>query len=174
MEWKKDLCSLVKLDILTEIEKFELFKLSVIRDKIFRNYFDGYGYLTEETNLKKQDKINIINIGLFSIGANRKIQLRYLFYDNHNPLNGSFIDTIYIFNESKGWDIKIDMDVLVKKRTGILLKEGYNTLRFYKGTFEEKLTSCLNTIKYNYDTYALDIISGENWDRETWRDYDWR
>ncbi len=58
----------------------------------------------------------------------------------------------------------IDMDVLIQKRSG-----GHNTIYDYwrlsshPGSLEEKITACLKQIKCNYDTYAKDIISGENW-----------
>jgi hypothetical protein len=35
---------------------------------------------------------------------------------------------------------------------------------------QEKVKSCLNEIKGNYFKYAKDIISGEKWDRNAWRD----
>lgn len=169
MEWKKDLYTLVKRGILDEFSLEKLVSLPNIRDKVFFPDYNNYCYLPTEIDVDELDTIVTINFHLISISTNRLLYLNYSFIKKQDQVfNGGFNDMI--FNLTRKEENKIDMDILVKNRFDIDLKPNYNRIDNYEGDFLKKIEECLSKIKFNYDTYALDIINGENWDRNAWRD----
>lgn len=174
MEWKEALFTLSKQGKITLEEYGELIRLPDIRDGVFFPEYLQYGYVPEQTEFLQQDTINVLQLGIVSVKANRKIHLEYLFFERGHPLSGSFLDQIYIFNADQGWGINVDIEVLAKKRADETLPPEYRQLKSYAGSTSEKVTACLQQIKSNYDRYARDIITGDVWDDKAWKDYDWR
>lgn len=171
MEWKKDLYILVKNNFITELEYSNLILLPKIRDEVFFPDYDKYHYIPQEIIIYESELIIIFNMGLISIAANRVLAINYSFLKKtNNTLNGNINDLIFLWNNHSGLGNKIDFDLFVKKKFDISLDMKYQKIDNYIGNFEEKSKCCLKQIKNNYDKYAEKIISGEEWDRNSWRD----
>lgn len=169
MQWKKDLYSRINLETFNKKTLNVLIELPDIRNEIFLSDYEKFGYIPQEVLVTEWNNIISISLGLISVSANRILSISYSF-ELTFPENGSFSNLIFILNEDKGWDNTIFMDILVEKNFGLKLKNDYLKLNTYSGNFEEKVRACLNEIKTNYIKYANDIISGEKWDRNAWRD----
>ena len=85
-------------------------------------------------------------------------------------LNGSFTVIIFRLNEENTGNNKIDIEVLVENRFNQKLEVNYHKINSNNSTFLSNSKESLLEIKSNFDNYALDIIYGENWDRNSWKD----
>jgi len=141
--------------------------LPILRDEIFSDYDEQLGYLSVEPSFEEVDeekKAYKINIPLTSFKANRTLMIAYVFKADENPLKAVITDFIKGLDIEPVWNAWIDMDILMQKRGAIKDSLDYRRLENYSGSLAERLKACLEQIKFNYDTYALDIISGEHWD----------
>lgn len=148
-----------------EIEVLSI--LPELRDQIFFPAYEGYGYVAEDcsiTIVNSALSIFKLQLGLISTIAKRKLSLGYVFKRGESLEKGVITDAIYDLNKTEGWDIRIDMEVLIKKRTKKAVPHNYNRLDKYDGSFREQIIACFKKIKVYYDDCASDIISGQNWD----------
>jgi hypothetical protein len=168
MKWNEALFTLNSDNLLDQQQLQELLNLSSQRDKVFASYIEDYWYEPEREyyyETKMPDSIvSTFQMGLISQMTNRRLSLGLSFLQNGDIYHGTINDSIFITDKDHGWGNMIEMDILIKKRKGAEHIPDYRRLSNYDGTLEEKLYSCLTQIKINYDTYALDIISGEFWD----------
>lgn len=169
MQWKKELYSLVKKEVIKEKDYENLILLPSIRDKVFFPDYFKDNYLTIEPNVVELETIVTINFHLISLEANRLLYLNYNFVKSLSlTLNGGFNDMILNLSES-GTNNKIDMEILVNQKSKDPINNSYNRIETYSGNFTTKTFSCFNAIKLNYDKYASDIISGLNWEDNAWK-----
>jgi hypothetical protein len=166
MEWSIDMYIRDNPDNLPVEDFNRLEILSEYRDKIFLPDYSQFGYIPRESIVRHLGNNGLINIGLglASVSANRVLALGYTWASevNGEDRDGIFSGLIFILNEEYGWDNTIHIDVLAKKRFNVDLDFSLQNTKTYHGNFEEKCIACLTQIKHNYDTYARDIISGEN------------
>jgi hypothetical protein len=174
MEWSIDTYIRDNPENLNGEDLVKIQVLPEIRNQVFFPDYEQYGYISQEPLIVQLDAggINSLKLGLISVTANRLLSVRYTWFsqETQNKKDGLFSELIFILNEESGWDNTIYLDIIAKKRFNVDLGKRYQDLMEYPGNFEEKSIACLRQIKYNYDTYARDIISGENWDRNAWKD----
>ena len=174
MEWSIDTYIQDNPDKLGIDDLIRIQELIGIRNQVFFPDYEQYAYMPQEAVISQtgNDGLNYLKLGLISVSANRILLVGYI-WDSKVPINkreGIFSGSIGILNEKYGWDNLIHIEILAMKRFNIELGKNYGNLGSYPGCFEEKSMACLKQIKYNFDTYARDIISGENWDRNAWTD----
>jgi len=173
MEWSIDTYIRDNPDNLTLEDLMEIQVLREIRNQVFFPDYKQYGYIPKESLIGQMSisGSNSLELGLISVSANRSLWVGYTWSVKKDVDNkfGMFSQRISILNEEYGWDNMIEIDILAMKRAGVDIKN-YQLICDYPGSFEEKSMACLKQIKYNFDTYARDIISGENWDRNAWTD----
>lgn len=170
MQWKEAIFTLNRQNIIKNNEVDVLLRLPQIRDEIFFPDYSKYSYKGEEP-LYSIEPVNIffafkkLDISLFSTITQRQLKLCFNF--SSDCLNSSISDEI--LNLSTCRNNNIDIEILLRKRNG---KEDiqYKILGNYFGTLENRIRAVLEQIKYNYDSYAQDIISGANWDDDAWDD----
>jgi hypothetical protein len=171
MEWSIDTYIRDNPDNLSREDLNKIYTLPEIRNQVFFPDYEQYGYIPREVRVKKTIlNINIIDMCLISVSTNRLLTLGFTWNLEGKIENGNFDDYIYKFTAETGGDNSIHIDLLVKNRLQLDLSPDYRNTRNYTGSFQDKSIACFKAIKYNYDTYARDIISGENWDRNAWKD----
>jgi hypothetical protein len=178
MEWSIDTFIQDNPYNIPDEELYRIERLPEFRNRVFFPDYEQFGYIPRESMVTHLGSGGLISvgIGLVSFSANRLLTLSYSWFSKETGKNreGTFGGLIFILDEAGGPGNSIHLDILVRKRFNIDLGFGLENLRCYPGNFEEKSIACLKQIKFNYDTYARDIISGENWERDVWidpRDY---
>lgn len=171
MQWKEALFIKNKEEKIN-LEVYEaLLLLPEIITSVFMPDYVQYGYKVTEPIYDEfvvaQNTVSVLKTFLLSTKANRTINLSYIFANDNHKL-GILNDSISLADATKGWGIKIYLQLLANNRGLKLSNEKYNIADIYEGVAFEKLYTCVKQVKFNYDTIALDIISGDNWDSNAW------